>query len=260
MINNKYIFFSIYILFNYLFSQDIGQKLFEEKKYDQAQKYYESVLAKRADDKAAHYGIGSSAYYQNNIEGALKSFGNILDSEDKELKSKSYYNIARILQDKNEAEQSLAYYRKSLMLNPNDIDAKINYELLKNQISQEKEQKDGENKENNENKNEEEQQQDVQNEKDQSKNDDQPNTEEGENNKSDDSKNNTEENNSNDQDQSQEQDESQREEKNASQQNEDKSDELMQAEAILNALKDHEKINQKQKMLKTKSFNFDKDW
>jgi len=35
---------------------------------------------------------------------------------------------------------------------------------------------------------------------------------------------------------------------------------LMQAEAILNALKDQEKINQKQKILKTKSYKFDKDW
>ena len=41
---------------------------------------------------------------------------------------------------------------------------------------------------------------------------------------------------------------------------ENKSDELMQAEAILNALKDQEKINQKQKILKTKSLKFDKDW
>ena len=42
--------------------------------------------------------------------------------------------------------------------------------------------------------------------------------------------------------------------------NKNKSDELMQAEAILNALKDQEKINQKQKILKAKSFKFDKDW
>ena len=258
MINKKNIFLSIYVVFNYLFSQDIGQKLFEERKYDESQKYYESILRQRVGDKAAQYGIGSSAYYQNNIEGALNSFGNILDSEDKELKSKAYYNIARILQDKNEAEKSLSYYRKSLELKPNDIDTKINYELLKNQIRQNKEQKDGENKENNESKNEGEQQQDGQNEKGQNKNDDQSNAEEDEN-SNEDNKNN-EENNSSGQDQPQKQDESQPEEKNASQQNENKSDELMQAEAILNALKDQEKINQKQKILKTKSFKFDKDW
>ena len=39
-----------------------------------------------------------------------------------------------------------------------------------------------------------------------------------------------------------------------------KSDQLMQAEAILNALKDQEKFNQKQKISKTKSLKFDKDW
>jgi len=259
MINNKYIYLFIYILFNYLFSQDLGQKLFEEKKYDQAQKYYESILEQRVDDKAAQYGIGSSSYYQNNIEGALNNFGNILDSEDKELKSKAYYNIARILQDKNETEQSLAYYRKSLELNPSDIDAKINYELLKNQISQNKEQKDGEDNENNESKNDEEQQQqDGQGDKD--KNDDRSNDEEDDSTKNEDNKNNMEENNSSNQSQSQEQDEAQPKEKNESEQNENKSDDLMQMEAILNALKDQEKINQKQKILKTKSFKFDKDW
>ena len=69
-----------------------------------------------------------------------------------------------------------------------------------------------------------------------------------------------EESNSNDHSQSQEQDEAQRKEKNQSEQNENKSDDLMQVEAILNALKDQEKINQKQKILKAKSFKFDKDW
>ena len=183
-----------------------------------------------------------------------------MDSEDKKLKSKAFYNIARILQDKNEAEHSLAYYRKSLELNPSDIDAKINYELLKNQISQNKEQKDGEGNENNDSKNDEEQQQDGQGDKDKDKNDDRYNAEEDDSSKNEDNKNNMEESNSNDHSQSQEQDEAQRKEKNQSEQNENKSDDLMQVEAILNALKDQEKINQKQKILKTKSFKFDKDW
>ena len=34
----------------------------------------------------------------------------------------------------------------------------------------------------------------------------------------------------------------------------------MQAEAILNAIKGQEKINQKNKILKSKSFKLDKDW
>tara|TARA_Y100001970_G_C14197757_1_gene839179 strand:+ start:377 stop:1135 length:759 start_codon:yes stop_codon:yes gene_type:complete len=249
------IFLFIFLLFSYLFSQDRGQKLFEEKKYIEAQKYYESILNQRENDEAALYGLGSSIYYQNNIEGALNSFENILSSEDKDLRSKVFFNIARILQDKNETEKSLAYYRKSLELNPNDIDTKINYELLKNKIEQNKEKNDGGNKENNENKNEEKQQNDGQDKTDQNKNDNQSSSQENE-----DNKNKKEENNSSSQDKSQKQEKSHSVEQNESQQNENKSDELMQAEAILNALKDQEKINQKQKILKTKSFKFDKDW
>ena len=108
----------LFLLFSTLMGQDKGQKLFEQEKYDEARKYYESILEKRDEDKAALFGVGSSAYYQNDIEGALNSFGNTLDSEDDQLKSKSYYNLARILQDKNELEKSLALYRKSLELDP----------------------------------------------------------------------------------------------------------------------------------------------
>ena len=132
MIYNIFIF--LFILFTGLFSQDKGQKLFKEKKYNEARKYYKSVLDQREDDKAAMFGLGSSAYYQNDIDAALNSFGNTIDTDNKPLRSKSYYNIARILQDKNEIEQSLSFYRKSLELNPGDMDTKINYEPLKNVI------------------------------------------------------------------------------------------------------------------------------
>jgi len=55
-------------MFCYIFSQDKGQKLFNEKKYGQAQEYYKSILMNREDDKAARYSFGSSAYYQNDID------------------------------------------------------------------------------------------------------------------------------------------------------------------------------------------------
>ena len=244
MINNKYIF--LLFLFAGLNSQDKGQKLFQEKKYAEARKYYETVLGQRNDDKAALFGLGSSAYYQNDIEAALNSFGNTLDSEDKELRSNSYYNIARILQDKNELEQSLAFYRKSLELNPDDIDTKINYELLKNQMDQSQKQEN--------NKNQSNKKDGENNQKDQSK------PEEEKSQKEQGDKNDMVENNSKNQDELSEKNKENNKTEQSSDPNGYKSDQLMQAEAILNALKDQEKINQKQKISKTKSFKFDKDW
>ena len=52
----------LFLLFSTLMGQDKGQKLFEQEKYGEARKYYKSVLDKRDDDKAALFGVGSSAY------------------------------------------------------------------------------------------------------------------------------------------------------------------------------------------------------
>ena len=225
----------LFLLFSTLMGQDKGQKLFEEEKYGEAREYYESILEKRDKDKAALFGIGSSAYYQNDIEGALNSFRNTLDAEDDQLKSKSYYNLARILQDKNELEKSLALYRKSFELDSTDFDAKVNYELLKRQIS--------------ENQKDENQSNDQSSERNESENSD----EEDENDE-------LTEQNKKDQEESKGDKQDEASQNNPVIEGENKSDELMQAEAILNALKDQEKINQKQKILKTKSLKFDKDW
>ena len=225
----------LFLLFSTLMGQDKGQKLFEQKKYDEARRYYESILDKRDEDKAALFGVGSSAYYLDDIEGALNSFGNTLDSEDDQLKSKSYYNLARILQDKNELEKSLSLYRKSLELDPTDIDAKVNYELLKRQISQNQKDENQSNEQSSErNENENSEKEDENNELAEQIKKEQ---EESKGDKQDEADQNIPDN-----------------------EGENKSDELMQAEAILNALKDQEKINQKQKILKTKSLKFDKDW
>ena len=260
MIYNKFIF--LFILFTGLFSQDKGQKLFKEKKYNEARKYYESVLDQRDDDKAAMFGLGSSAYYQNDIDAALNSFGNTIDTDNKALRSKSYYNIARILQDKNEIEQSLSFYRKSLELNPSDMDTKINYELLKNQMKQNQKQEDNKNKENNDDQNEEsEQNQDQSNKEDENNSqENESNSEQDKNGNKEEDKNEMAENGARKQDEPQTEETDQNTNDQQFEENENKSDELMQAEAILNALKDQEKINQKQKILKTKSFKFDKDW
>ena len=247
----------LFLLFSVLMGQDKGQKLFEQEKYDEARKYYESILDKRDEDKAALFGVGSSAYYQNDIEGALNSFGNTLDTEDDQLKSKSYFNLARILQDKNELEKSLALYRKSLELDPSDIDAKVNYELLKRQISQnqkDENQSDEQNSERNENED---------SEKEDENQSDEQNSERNEN---EDSEKEDENNELAEQNKKEQEEDSKGEKRDESDKNipdnegENKSDDLMQAEAILNALKDQEKINQKQKILKTKSLKFVKDW
>ena len=187
------IFIIFLLIVNVSFSQDKGKTAFENGNYNDARLYYENILRSRENDNAAKYGLGVSAYKQNDIEGALSALKETTNTDDKVLASKSYYNLANILRESGEMEESLEYYKKSIVLNPEDKDAKINYELLKQTLKQQQDQ----------------QQQDQQ-----------------------------------------QQDQQQQLELNKKK----------EAEAILNALRDKEKINQKFQIKKTASRKMEKDW
>ena len=55
------------------FSQDKGIESFENEKYDDARSFYENILRKRKNDDSAKFGLGVSAYKQNDITTAINS-------------------------------------------------------------------------------------------------------------------------------------------------------------------------------------------
>ena len=204
----RFFHYSFFLLANLIIANDRGIELFNSGNYKEAAEYYSSILKEKGEDNAASFSLGASEYYMDDHLSALRRFEQVLSSEDRTLQSKALYNMARILQDQNELDESLSLYRKSLELNPNDIDSKINYELLKKIINQEGSE-------------------DQQNDQNQEGSEDQQNSSK-----------------------------SQIEDALES----EKSDKIRQAETILNAIKGQEKINQKHKILKSKSFKLDKDW
>ena len=134
------IFIIFILLINVGFPKDKGKAAFDNGNYADARFYYENILRSRENDDAAKYGLGVSAYKQNDIEGALRALKESTNTGDKNLASKSYYNLANILRESGEMEESLKYYKKSILLNPLDKDAKINFELLKQILEQQQDQ------------------------------------------------------------------------------------------------------------------------
>jgi len=231
-----------------LFGQDKGKKAYKEGHYDEARIYYEHVLKNRKKDDGAQFGLGVTAYQQKDMETAARALNNAMNSDNKSLASKAMYNLGNMFRDQQKMEESLSLYRKAIELNPTDEDAKVNYELLKQVLQQQDEQ----NQEQDQEKGEDQQKQDQDSEgqdeqnKDQEKQEDQQKQQE-------------------DQQQSQSEKEKEKKEQQQSQAKKDemqdkKTDKQMQAEAILNALKDQEKINQKRQIAKSKSRKLEKDW
>ena len=233
-----------------VYGQDKGKKAYEEGKYDDARAYYEHVLKNRKQDEAAQFGLGATAYQQKDMETAARSLNNVMNSDDKSLASKAMYNLGNMFRDQEKMEESLALYRKSIELDPTDQDAKVNYELLK-QVLQEQEQQQNKESEQNEDKEQEKQEQDSESKDKQNQDQDNQGKDEEQQKKDNQNSESDQEKENKEQEQSQEkQEESQ----------EQKSDKQMQAEAILNALKDKEQINQKRQIAKAKSQKLEKDW
>ena len=240
-----------------LFGQDKGKKSYEEGHYDEARVYYEHVLKNRKKDDGAQFGLGVTAYQQKDMETAARALNNAMNSNDKSLASKAMYNLGNMFRDQQKMEESLALYRKAIELDPADEDAKVNYELLK-QVLQQQEQQQQEDKQN--------QEQDQEKDEDQQKQDqDSEGQDEQNKNQDDQEKGEDQQKQQENEQQSQSEKEKEKKEQQQSQAKKDekqdqKTDKQMQAEAILNALKDQEKINQKRQIAKSKSRKLEKDW
>jgi len=119
--------------------------------YDQALKEYERLLKKKTDDPRLHFNAGAAAYRNRQYEEAARRFNATLASPDLKLQGLAYYNEGNSLyhlgeslpepQKRKEAwEKALADYQSALKLNPQDADAKHNYEFVKKRLEELKQQ------------------------------------------------------------------------------------------------------------------------
>ena len=118
-----------------ILSQDKGIDYYNDQKFDDAKKYYESIIINNGSIPEAHFGKGASSFQLGDFESAENAFDESLKSSDNLIKSKAYYNLGYTFYKNNKKDEAISFYRKSLELNPNDKEAKYNYEFLKYQLS-----------------------------------------------------------------------------------------------------------------------------
>ncbi len=237
--------FLITILFfhTYLNSQDSGYEMYKDGDIDSALKYYNTLLDMDNEDISKEdliYNIGTIYSSMNNITAANSIFQSAYNDSLKNFSSDLSYNYGNALYRSKNLEKSLNAYKDALLRNPNDSDARKNYEFVKNEIKKNKnmnKQQDQkqDSKDNQENKNDKKDQNSNENE---NQNDDKKDNSKNDNNPS--------------------QSESPQVDNNESNQNREMQSN-QSAENILNALKENEKVNKKRKQKKS-SQQLNKDW
>lgn len=112
-----------------------AKTLYDQEKYDEALQAYTDAQIDSPEDAKLKFNIASTHYRMGNYEEAVKGFMDVAaTAQDALLEEQSLYNIGNALYRQGKLEDSVAYYRKALELDPEDQDAKKNLEFVLEEI------------------------------------------------------------------------------------------------------------------------------
>jgi len=138
------------LLSSFAFAAAPGIDAYHEGKFEDAYSQFQQTLKSHpqspADDKL-QFDSGAAAYKLKDYNKALESFSQALLTGDTGLQSKGHYNLGNTLYQHGEAEKSdekklsdwtnaLDHYEQTLKLDPQNKDAKDNYDYVKRKIEE----------------------------------------------------------------------------------------------------------------------------
>jgi tetratricopeptide (TPR) repeat protein len=140
-----------------------GNQLYQNKKFDAAEKKYKQALVKNKESKEAGFNLGDALYEQKKYEEATELYNaTAKKTKDKKLQSQAYHNLGNAQLQNKKYEESINAYKNALKLNPEDDDTRYNLAYAKSKLMQQQQQqknkddkkdkKDNKDQKNNENK------------------------------------------------------------------------------------------------------------
>lgn len=144
-----------------------GNKNYAKDSLSLAIEDYEAALKLNPKFEEAKFNLGDAYYKQGKYADAASTFNELAQTtEQKELKSNAYFNEGNSLMEMQKFENAMTSYKKAMYANPQNADARYNYEYArKMRVEQQKQQQ--ENKDNQDKKDD----QNKDNQKDQDKKD-----------------------------------------------------------------------------------------
>ncbi|MFH1856518.1 MAG: tetratricopeptide repeat protein [Candidatus Omnitrophota bacterium] len=124
-----------------------GNILYNKGKFDEALEEYEDAFSVSPDSDIVNFNLGAALYKTRDYQLAAGKFERVLVTPDKNLEEKANYNIANAKYKlgiaKEDEDLSLAtdlvkqaghHYERALELDPEDEDAKYNYDFVKEEL------------------------------------------------------------------------------------------------------------------------------
>jgi len=113
-----------------------GNEHFRNQKYEEALGKYQDALLDDQQNDQAKFNKGDALYKLQKYDEAMQSFEQVVGSKDLDISARALYNIGNVHFQQNKLQESIDAYKKSLELNPNDLDAKYNLELARAKLKE----------------------------------------------------------------------------------------------------------------------------
>ncbi len=223
-----------------LFAKDPGINAFYKGDFKKAEDYYDARLNKDKENEKIMYNSGTAALAQQDLEKANSLLMQSLASEDETQLAKAHYNLGQIALQQQKTDEALAHFMKSMIYDPNDPNAKIMYEQIRQMQQQQQQQQQQQNQDQGQDREQDQDQEQQQQDQQKQENDQQQDQQQG-------------------QEQQQQRQDSQLSEEDLQAQDLTKE----QAKNILNAMKEDEKESMKKLILskaKHKKIKRSKEW
>ena len=113
-----------------------GNKLYLQKRYDDALKMYTDAQAAAPGAPALHYNIGNVLFRKGEYDKAIEEYLRAQSKGGRSLSESAVFNRGNAQMMKGEVKEAIGSYIQALRLDPNDADAKRNLELALRLIKQ----------------------------------------------------------------------------------------------------------------------------
>lgn len=107
-----------------------ANEAYENGNYEEAEQLYLSAIEQEPENARLYFNLGNAQAKQNKVEEAIQSYMEFRGlTESPREKAMAEYNIGTLLAEAQNWKPAASHFKNALKLNPDDLEAKHNYEL-----------------------------------------------------------------------------------------------------------------------------------